>query len=179
MGVLFQHNHIASTAAGTSAPASHTNRLAQSQGSPAAPVTNPPTSSPTHAGTGLIVNEITSCCPEIDLQSPKARYCLIVFLRLCFLPHLAMAGEGRCRHAYLPWTPCSRSCGSGTQSRRPAPGVKIPLGCPYAQEQVCNNGPCPTPSPTHGVTSPPEEGPPAVLPASHTATKQPGKPGRE
>ena len=51
----------------------------------------------------------------------------------------------------LPWTQCTKSCGTGLQSRhvvvlrRPAFGGKE---CPNEEEKVCNTQACPTPAPT-------------------------------
>jgi len=67
-----------------------------------------------------------------------------------------------CLHTFLPWTLCSRSCGTGTKmrmvevTRQAAHGG---LNCPTNQERVCSTVPCatsaPTPAPTHKLVIPP------------------------
>jgi len=68
-----------------------------------------------------------------------------------------------CQFEWEPWSDCSKTCGTGVQSRRivatqqPANGGE---DCPVAQQQLCNTFVClftgaPTPAPTPAPTLPP------------------------
>lgn len=67
-----------------------------------------------------------------------------------------------CVHEWLPWMPCSDTCGGGTQLRHIQIVQAAAHGgqaCPEAMLRTCNNDPCPTaaptPAPTHKLAIPP------------------------
>jgi len=56
-----------------------------------------------------------------------------------------------CIHEFTPWTECSKTCGTGHQSRdvvvdRPAAGDGLP--CPTSESRLCNTFVCASPQPT-------------------------------
>lgn len=63
-----------------------------------------------------------------------------------------------CVNEWTLWSECSKTCGTGTQSRSPViitPHEGQGQACPAAEERLCNPQVCPTVGPTPSPTPPP------------------------